>query len=84
MSIERAIFRQGVRARSPSPPGAMARGQQSMLLIGIRIACSTIFSAASRARDCGNPANLVALAQIRVDCVPDGTRSSRSWRRLRD
>ena len=41
-------------------------------------------SAASRARDCGNPANLVALAQIRVDRAPDGTRSSRSWRRLRD
>ena len=35
-----------------------------------------IYSAASRARDCGNPANLVALAQIRVDCAPDGTRSS--------
>ena len=43
-----------------------------------------IHSAASRARDCGNPANLVALAQIRVDRAPDGTRSSRSWRRLRD
>ena len=41
-------------------------------------------SAASRARDCGNPANLVALAQIRVDRAPDGTRSSRSWPRLRD
>ena len=41
-------------------------------------------SAASRAWDCGNPANLVALAQIRVDRAPDGTRSSRSWRRLRD
>ena len=41
-------------------------------------------SAASRARDCGNPTNLVALAQIRVDRAPDGTRSSRSWRRLRD
>ena len=41
-------------------------------------------SAASIARDCGNPANLVALAQIRVDRAPDGTRSSRSWRRLRD
>ena len=43
-----------------------------------------ILSAASRARDCGNPANLVALAQIRVDRAPDGTRSSWSWRRLRD
>ena len=41
-------------------------------------------SAASRARDCGNPADLVALAQIRVDRAPDGPRSSRSWRRLRD
>ena len=41
-------------------------------------------SAASRARDCGNPANLVALAEIRVDCAPDGMRSSQSWRRLRD
>ena len=41
-------------------------------------------SAASRALDCGNPANLVALAQIRVDRAQDGTRSSRSWRRLRD
>ena len=41
-------------------------------------------SAASRPRDCGNPANLVALAQIRVDRAPDGTRSSRSWHRLRD
>ena len=35
-----------------------------------------MISAASRARDCGNPANLVALAQIRVDRAPDGTRSS--------
>ena len=43
-----------------------------------------IHSAASRARDCGNPANLVAMAQIRVDRAPDGTRSSRSSRRLRD
>ena len=30
-------------------------------------------SAASKVRDCGNPANLVALAQIRVDCAPDGS-----------
>ena len=44
----------------------------------------TDISAASRARDCGNPTNLVALAQIRVDRAPDGTRSSRSWCRLRD
>ena len=44
----------------------------------------TLGSAASRARDCGNPANLVALAQIRVDRAPDGRRSSRSWHRLRD
>ena len=36
----------------------------------------TNVSAASRAWDCGNPANLVALAQIRVDRAPDGTRSS--------
>ena len=46
--------------------------------------CMMHSSAASRARDCENPANLVALAQIRVDRAPDGTRSSRSWRRLRD
>ena len=46
---------------------------------------SIFFSAASRVRDCRNPANLVALAQIRaLDREPDGTRSSRSWRRLRD
>ena len=32
-------------------------------------------SAASRAQDCGNPPNLVALAQIRVDRAPDGTRN---------
>ena len=58
-----------------------------MFTLPIKVDCPPyimVTSAASRARDCGNPTNLVALAQIRVDRAPDGTRSSRSWRRLHD
>ena len=46
------------------------------MLAVIMLGCISLNSAASRARDCGNPTNLVALAQSRVDRAPDGTRSS--------
>ena len=66
---------------SPSTDG------MTLILRGMTLICHSpniSVSAASRARDCGNPANLIALAQIRVDRVPDGTRSSQSWHRLHD